>query len=208
MVKPISLPCNGTIMKQPITLYLIGFAGTGKYTIAKELAKFGYKVIDNHLINNPIFSLLDLDDVTPVPDRAWEAIGKIREAVLDFIAGSPSAKYVFTNVLLEDADDHASYDRRVENAKRRGSLFIPIKLYISPHEHEKRVKSAERKEKFKKTIWPHDEIQKGLIHISHPHLRELDVTDLTAAQAASKIMGFVEEIESSNQDMTSPHGSN
>lgn len=44
-------------MKHPITLYLIGFAGTGKYTIAKELVKFGYKVIDNHLINNPIFSL-------------------------------------------------------------------------------------------------------------------------------------------------------
>lgn len=42
-------------MGPPITLYLIGFAGTGKYTIAKELAKVGYKLVDNHLINNSIF---------------------------------------------------------------------------------------------------------------------------------------------------------
>jgi hypothetical protein len=203
----LALPDEETVMKQPITLYLIGFAGTGKYTIAKELAKFGYKIIDNHLINNPIFSLLDLDDATPIPDRAWEAIGKIREAVFDFIADSPSANYVFTNVLLEDSDDHASYDRRIQNAKRRGSLFIPIKLHIAPHEHEKRVRTAERKEKFKKTIWPHGEIQKGLIQINHPHLLELDVTDLSAAQAASRIMDFVEEIEDLNQDMTNPHGS-
>lgn len=45
-------------MTRPVTLYLIGFAGTGEYTIAKEIANHGYKVVDNHLINNPIFSLL------------------------------------------------------------------------------------------------------------------------------------------------------
>jgi hypothetical protein len=119
-------------MKHPITLYLIGFAGTGKYTISKELAKSGYKVIDNQLVNNPIFSLLDLDGVTPIPDKAWDAIGKIRNSVFDFIAHHPSANYVFTNELLEDRDDHAFYERMVQEAERRESLFIPVKLHIAP----------------------------------------------------------------------------
>ena len=33
---------------------LIGYAGTGKYTIGRELSeRTGAKLIDNHLINNP-----------------------------------------------------------------------------------------------------------------------------------------------------------
>lgn len=182
-------------MTQPITLYLIGFAGTGKYTIAKELAKFGYKVIDNHLINNPIFSLLDLDGITPIPDKAWVAIGKIREAVFQFITDHPPANYVLTNILLDDADDHAFYERMVQAATRRGSLFIPVKLLIASHEREKRIKTAERKERFKTHVSPPEEQQKGLIQIDHSHLLELDVTHLSAAQAAAAILEFVEEIE-------------
>ena len=57
-----------------VILYLIGKAGTGKYTIAKEIEKSGFSLCDNHLINNPIFSLLNLDGQSPVPQFAWDAI--------------------------------------------------------------------------------------------------------------------------------------
>ena len=41
-----------------IFLYLLGFAGTGKLTIARAFARsVGAKVVDNHWINNPIFGL-------------------------------------------------------------------------------------------------------------------------------------------------------
>ena len=108
-----------------VILYLIGFAGTGKYTIAKELAKHGYKIIDNHLINNPIFSLLDLDEGTPIPDRAWNAIEKIRQVILNFIAQQPPANYVFTNVILEDDEDHADGERHEDDwiDQRADDLF-------------------------------------------------------------------------------------
>ena len=36
-------------------IYLIGKSGSGKYTIAKELAKHGYIICDNQLINYPVF---------------------------------------------------------------------------------------------------------------------------------------------------------
>lgn len=181
-------------VKKPITLYLIGFAGTGKYTIAKELAKFGYKVIDNHLINNSIFSLLNLDGETPIPAHAWEGIQKIREAVLNFISQQPPSNYVFTNVLLEDGEDRAFYEWMEKKAEARNSLFIPIKLHVSSREHERRVNHPERKEKFKTMSISKSEIQKGLININHPHLYELDVTHFNALQAASAILKFVEEI--------------
>jgi shikimate kinase len=46
---------------------LIGFAGMGKYTIGPELGqRTGAKLIDNHhLINNPIFQVVNTDEVTP-----------------------------------------------------------------------------------------------------------------------------------------------
>jgi len=192
---------NKNSMTPHITLYLIGFAGTGKYTIAKELAKAGYKIIDNHLINNPIFSLLDLDGITPIPAKAWSAISKIREAVFSFIAQHPAANYVFTNVLLEDEDDHAFYDRMRREAEGRGAIFIPIRLLIAPHEHEKRVKSAERKEKFKTTVLSPQEQEKGLIRIHHPHLQELDVTHLSSSQATSAILEFVSNINNTTVNL-------
>ena len=51
-----------------IFLYLLGFAGTGKLTIARAFARsVGAKVVDNHWINNPIFGLIDPDGVSPLP---------------------------------------------------------------------------------------------------------------------------------------------
>ena len=69
-----------------LIIYLIGRSGSGKYTIAKYFEKYGFKIVDNHLINNPIFSLLDLDSVTPIPDFAWETISRIRASIFDFMS--------------------------------------------------------------------------------------------------------------------------
>ena len=68
-----------------IILYLIGTPGTGNYTIAKEIAKSGYVICDNHLINNPIFELLGYDGLKNIPEFAWDAIGKIRNCIFDFL---------------------------------------------------------------------------------------------------------------------------
>ena len=55
-----------------IFLYLLGFAGTGKLTIARAFARsVGAEVVDNHWINNPIFGLIDADGVSPLPDAVW-----------------------------------------------------------------------------------------------------------------------------------------
>jgi hypothetical protein len=182
-------------MRPPITLYLIGFAGTGKYTIAKEVTKSGYKLIDNHLINNPIFSLLDLDGVTPISEKAWDAIEIIRKAILGFISQDFISCYVLTNELEEGAIDHMIYDQVKEAAEKRGSLFIPVKLSVSLEEHKRRITNPDRLLRFKTTHSDKVYTKNELIQIDHPYLLEIDVTELSPIQAADHILSFVENVK-------------
>ena len=67
-------------------IVLMGFAGTGKYTIGQELCqRTGAKLIDNHLINNPIFKVVNPDGVTPLPAGVWDKVKTIRGIVYDAI---------------------------------------------------------------------------------------------------------------------------
>ncbi|MBY0461882.1 MAG: hypothetical protein K2Q34_01715 [Alphaproteobacteria bacterium] len=178
-------------MSFSVTLYLIGFSGTGKYTIAKELSKFNYKMVDNHLINNPIFSLLDLDGVTPIPEKAWVPVRQIRKIILEFISQDQKSNYIFTNELFEAENDWRVYTQVKETAEKRNSLFIPIKLTLSPEERKKRIINPDRLARFKSTSLTEIHIKKELIKINHPHVLEIDVTNLSPLQAASKILNFV-----------------
>lgn len=171
-----------------IVLYLIGRSGTGKYTIAKELEKHGFKIADNHLVNNPIFALLDLESVPSIPAVAWEAIAKIRDSVFDFISKEPKNNYVLTNVLLEDEGDHNLFKQVQEMAEQRGSLFIPVRLHLSKEENARRIQIPERALRFKSTQIEDCEYQKSLIQVSHPNLMDIDVNHLTAEAVAQKIL--------------------
>lgn len=172
-------------------IYLIGKPGTGKYTIAKELAKHGFVICDNQLVNNPIFTLLNYDGFTKIPEIAWEAIGRIRTAVFDFISIEQNNNYVLTNCLYENAGDRDCYLQVESMALKRGSIFIPVKLLISEEEHLKRIIEPSRRDRWK-SVDPQDVYQTDqLITIEHPCLLELDVSDLSAIQVAEKIMRHV-----------------
>ncbi|MBY0291774.1 MAG: GNAT family N-acetyltransferase [Alphaproteobacteria bacterium] len=181
-------------MTQPITIYLIGFSGTGKYTIAKEIVKADYKIVDNHLINNSIFSLLDLDGITPIPEEAWVPVRKIRKIILDFISSDAKSNYIFTNELFEADNDWRVFCQVKETAEKRGSLFVPVKLIISPEERKRRITNPERGLRYKSTNPAEIHKKKGLIKIGHPHLLEVDVTDLSARDAAEKILCFAKTL--------------
>lgn len=182
-------------MNIPVTIYLIGFAGSGKYTIAKEIAKFGYKVIDNQLINNPIFSLLDLDGITPIPQKAWASIATIRTAVLGFVSQDNSSNFVFTNELYDVEIDYVIYNQVKDAAEKRRSLFIPIKLNVSIEERARRISNPERLARFKTTNLAETHVKRECVNIDHSHLLEIDVTDLSAEQAAREILACVERLK-------------
>lgn len=179
-------------------IYLIGRSGTGKYTIAKELAKQGYIIVDNQLINNPIFSLLAteaLNSSLTVPTEAWNAIGRIRNIVFEFMTQEKSHNYILTNELFEtDEGDHRLFDQVRDLSAQRGSIFLPVRLLISKQENARRISSPGRAERYKSTKIDEKDINRDLIKITHPNLLEIDVSDLSAYEVAQIIIDRINKL--------------
>lgn len=185
-----------------VIIYLIGFAGIGKLTIAKELSKLtNARIIDNHLINNPILSLIPLDGKTPIPKVVWERIANIREIVFTTIEelSPPYSNFIFTNELLESStQDKEIYRRIAVIAQKRKSTFVPIRLIANLDELCRRVSSVERtahyemtcaestKEKYRK---------EALFMPETPLTQTIDITDFTPKEAAGKKLTVLKTLE-------------
>lgn len=183
-----------------IIVYLVGRAGTGKYTIAQEFAKEGFKLVDNHLILNPIFSLLDLDDVTPISDYIWQTIGKIRDVVFKFIENEPENNYVLTDELYDEYPCNLEIYKSVEAlANSRKSVFIPVRLLISKEENIKRIQDPRRKLKGKQMRISNFYEKLNIITINHPNLLEIEVSNLSAGEAKSQIIEHIRKMGFGNK---------
>lgn len=179
-------------------IYLVGFAGTGKLTIAQALARLvDAKVVDNHWINNPIFGLIDPDGVTPLPAAVWTQVAKVREAVLETIAtlATTEANFIFTHEGLEgDPVDQAIFESIRSTAARRGAHFVPVRLLCEEGELVRRIRSHERAAMFK-CIDPADAINKSRHHTvldpMLPATLTLDVTTLGPEESAAAILAHI-----------------
>src|SRR5258706_14255956 len=167
---------------------LIGFAGTGKYTIGRELCeRTGAKLIDNYLIANPIFTVVNADGVTPLPAGVWDKIKQIRRTVYEAIRelSPPEMSFVFTVEWRENnpADLIAFTDLERLAAARR-SRFIPIRLICGVEELCRRVVDPARVVMLKE-ISPElarkKSAEDAVLNVSHPNLRTLDVTKRSAS---------------------------
>ena len=89
-----------------------------------------FVLVDNHLINNPIFSVVKADGRTPLHRDVWIKIAQIKDIVLDTMArlSPPHLSFVMTNFLIEDEADKAEC-RRIETiAERRRGFYFPVVL--------------------------------------------------------------------------------
>lgn len=178
-------------------IYLLGFPGTGKYTIAKQICAqdSAFRLVDNHLINNTLFSLIAQDGITPLPERIWNNVGAVWEAVLDTIVHIAPREYSFvlTNALTDEGKtDRAWFDRVKTGAQERGALFVPVRLSCSVAENERRIVQPDRAARMKE-IDPASPRRNAEHHTvlttDHPNLLDLDVTNLSEKRAAEIILG-------------------
>jgi hypothetical protein len=186
---------------QNTMIYLIGFAGVGKYTIAKAIAEMMAgtlevcKIVDNHYVLNPIFNLIAEDGVTPLSAQVWDAAMQVRLAVLATIEHvSPRDwNFVFTNELTEDSDGSnlMLYSQILRVAEARGARFVPVRLWCDLEEHLSRVVRPERRERMK-GVDANEALDKHANHKlfmpDHANMLTLNVTGLTPEIAARTIL--------------------
>jgi hypothetical protein len=179
-------------------ILLMGFAGTGKYTIGQGLSRLtGAKLVDNHLINNPIFTVVDADGVTPLPPPVWDKIKLIRRIVYDSLRemAPPNLSFIFTMELRENnSADQVAFMELKNLAQARGSLFVPIRLVCDVEELCRRVVSPERAERLK-TISP--ELARNRCaedKVLTPRHRNLRTIDVTAKSPSGGVASIVKEV--------------
>ncbi|MBW8310000.1 MAG: AAA family ATPase [Candidatus Paracaedibacteraceae bacterium] len=179
-------------------IYLIGFAGTGKFTIAQEIAKLtNSKIVDNHLINNPILNLINTDEDSPLSDLVWHKIGEIRQIILDTIEtiAPLDSNFIFTNELIEGCvADEQIFSKIATLAQRRQSTFLPVRLECSEEELCRRILFENRKERLKDTNPKNAQEKHKNFTILKPTaytFLTLDVTHLSAEQAAHIILDHI-----------------
>jgi hypothetical protein len=188
-------------MLENVIVYLVGFSGTGKFTVARELALLlKARIVDNHWINNPIFGLIDNDRVTPFPEGVWDQIAKVRQAVLDAIAtlSAPELNFIFTHAGYDDdPEDWKIYNAIAEAAERRGALFIPIRLLCAEEELLRRVVTSERALKLKSMdpeAASRDAKGRNVLAVNHANGMTLDVTALGPQEAACLILTHIQSL--------------
>jgi hypothetical protein len=189
---------------EPAIFLLLGYPGTGKYTVAQALAaaitNLGgtAKVIDNHYINNPIFGVIKTDGRTPLPDEVWTLVAQVRRAVLTAIEDHSPAdwSFIFTNYihaeeLASDAGVSA-YLRRLERfANTRGGELQVVTLTCGVEELCRRIVQADRVTRLKaiSAEWLQTEIEHhALASPESANVLTLDITDLPPAAAAQHIL--------------------
>lgn len=186
---------------QNTIIYLIGIQAVGKYTIASEIGRLtGAKVVDNMLINTPIFSVVGYDgtDAFPFPKGAAVYIEKIQKAVLAVIRDHcpRDASFVFTNVLDAKEPGDLAWFRRVERvAKARKAGFFPVWLTCDEAEIRRRKNSPDRKARLKDidltniSYWSNEF---ELLKVPHSNAFEIDTTRLKPEKAARRILEHIQ----------------
>ena len=169
-------------------IYLIGGPGVGKQTIAKEIPqRQSFTLVDNHSYTNAIFSVSK--NYSHPKHEEYQL--KVRNIVLEAIGEicPKGESFIFTNVI--SLGEENSYYKPVEEfANTRQALFVPVMLLYDVKKNKKKIVNPFRK-KFLKTINPNlvQQIASlGLPEIEHPNLLRLDVTKLSATEAAFQII--------------------
>ena len=182
-------------------IYLIGIPAVGKYTVARELGRMtGARVVDNQLINTPVFSVLGYDgtDAFPFPRGAWAHIGKIHLAVLAVVRDlcPPDASFVFTNTLDAREPLDRVWFRRIERlARRRGAGFFPVWLTCEAAVIRRRKDTPERRARLKDIDltnirrWS-EEVE--VLRVPHPNALTVDTSHREPRQTARLILGHVQ----------------
>jgi hypothetical protein len=179
-----------------VVVQLLGYPGTGKYTVAKELVRLmeangrPARLLDNHASANLILAVVP-KPIRGIPDDVMTRIDQVRDVVFSTLVDLTPRDWsiVFTNA-PPSAGRPWAIDRNRTVAIERGAGFVAVLLDCDPEEILRRVVSPERAERHKLV----DPVRaQEILDESPPHppwddIRRLDVTSLAPPDAARAIV--------------------
>ena len=181
-------------------IYLFGFPGVGKNTIARAIEnRTEFLAIQNHLLSNALrraASLLPAENYGQLEPLLKHHTMKAWVNFLEFVAAAvPQQGLIVTSVLYENDPEKVEFFELVRDwAVSQNRAFVPVRLVCNPDELARRIESPSRDIQFKLTD---SSILKNIMHnntlLQAEECFELDVTALTANEAAGKILEFVEQ---------------
>ncbi len=184
----------------PAVYQLLGFPGTGKYTVARamveQLAARGEPaaLLDNHATANLIWSLVprerrfDADVMTRLTELRnllWDAAAELT---------SPTHSLILTNYLPPGRPPTA-LDRHRELAQQLGLPLVAVVLHCDPDEVIRRIPNADRAARLKlvDTDRARELMSSTLTLPSWPELVDLDITGVSAADAAARVLALADD---------------
>jgi hypothetical protein len=169
-------------------LHINGWPGSGKRTIGAIIAaRIGGRLLDNHVMLNPAEALFERQD--PLYDSLFSAV---RTVTLDHAARlAPGVSIVLTDSLSDDEADTNRFDDSRQLATRRNVPLIAVVLGIAPDENIRRLLAPGRSEHRKLTrpqVLRQLRERYRLLRPAGVEVIDLDITQLTAEQAAAQIL--------------------
>lgn len=161
-----------------------------------------FRLYDNHTLNNVVFPFVYVDSATKLPPEIWDAVRRVRNVALETLVdlGNRDFCYIFTNQLFhDDAEDQELYELMEETARRMQACFLPVCLDCAEHIHKERIAVPEREAHFKMTrVSFVDEVSEcAILRPEHSNRLDLDVTRLSPAQAAERILAHAHSVTQS-----------
>ena len=179
----------------PAVYQLLGFPGTGKYTVAQaiveQLAARGEPaaLLDNHATANLVWSLVPRE-------RRFDAdvmarLAELRNVLWDAAAEltSPAHSLILTNYLPPGRPSTA-LDRHRELAQQLGLPLVAVVLHCDPDEIIRRITNADRAARLK-LVDPdraRELMSSAMTLPTWPELIDLDITGLSPADAAARVI--------------------
>lgn len=172
-------------------LHINGWPGSGKRTIGGIVAeKIGGRLLDNHVMLNPAEALFERGDPLHASLR-----NAVREVTLDHAERlEPGVSIVLTDALSEDDADTASFEHYRRLAENRSARLVSVVLDIAPEENARRLVSPGRNDALKLTSTEVLEATRSRYRLLRPsgiEVIDLDVTELSAAEAAGEIIDLL-----------------
>lgn len=139
---------------RPAIILVLGYPGTGKFTVAKRLVsalstgEAPIKLIDNHVAANILFDLIaEADGRSVLPPAVLDNVREINLVIARTIdeLSPPDWSFVLTHHLRDNDRNHSYIVRLRTIAERRGSLFLPVVLTCEREVLAQRVSQPERR---------------------------------------------------------------